>query len=311
MQFSAITFFNEIYLNRGIALVISALQNNSELTQFFIQTLDEESYRVCNLVFKDSSRIKIFSPSSIESDLKEVNEISYGSEVFFMIKPICILRCIQRERIKGNLIYFDADLFFFQSLKLPNRNETSSVLLSKHIFAKRTVGHSQYGIYNAGFISFQLDEDESLAFVEEWLSACLEEIKDRKPGISFSDQVVLNQIADRSKHINFFSDMRINQSLWSIGSIFDLPSRAKAKLLIDQCMVYHFHGFYELENSLRVGIRRYGLTSTRKISLICQVYIPYIIALWNVRAKRGFSEKPLVLWRVFLSILLTDKVKLR
>ena len=311
MQFSAITFFNEIYLNRGIALAISALQHNSELTQFFIQTLDEESYRVCNLVFKDSSRIKIFSPSSIESDLKEVNEISSGSELFFMMKPICILRCIQRERIKGNLIYLDADLFFFQSLTLPNRNETSSVLLSKHIFAKRTVGHAQYGIYNAGFISFQLDKDESVAFVEEWLSACFEKIKDRKPGISFSDQVVLNQIADRSKHLNFFSDMRINQSLWSIGSIYDLSSRAKARLLIDQCMVYHFHGLNELENLLRVGIRRYGLTSTRKISLICQVYIPYIIALWNVRAKRGFSEKPLVLWRVFLSILLTDKVKLR
>ena len=311
MQFSAITFFNEIYLNRGIALAISALQHNSELTQFFIQTLDEESYRVCNLVFKDSSRIKIFSPSSIESDLKEVNEISSGSELFFMMKPICILRCIQRERIKGNLIYLDADLFFFQSLTLPNRNETSSVLLSKHIFAKRTVGHAQYGIYNAGFISFQLDKDESVAFVEEWLSACFEKIKDRKPGISFSDQVVLNQIADRSKHLNFFSDMRINQSLWSIGSIYDLSSRAKARLLIDQCMVYHFHGLNELENLLRVGIRRYGLTSTRKISLICQVYIPYIIALWNVRVKRGISEKPLVLWRVFLSILLTDKVKLR
>ena len=88
MQFSAITFFNEIYLNRGIALAISALQHNSELTQFFIQTLDEESYRVCNLVFKDSSRIKIFSPSSIESDLKEVNEISSGSELFFMMKQI-------------------------------------------------------------------------------------------------------------------------------------------------------------------------------------------------------------------------------
>ena len=184
-------------------------------------------------------------------------------------------------------------------------------MLSKHIFAKRTVGHAQYGIYNAGFISFQLDKDESVAFVEEWLSACFEKIKDRKPGISFSDQVVLNQIADRSKHLNFFSDMRINQSLWSIGSIYDLSSRAKARLLIDQCMVYHFHGLNELENLLRVGIRRYGLTSTRKISLICQVYIPYIIALWNVRVKRGISEKPLVLWRVFLSILLTDKVKLR
>ena len=311
MRFSAITYFDKKYINRGLALVNSVLAKNSDLEVFYIQTLDLESYNEVKSYFLRNSRVLTFAPDVIKDDIEEMAKFLNGNELFFALKPVCIQKCIDTISFKGHLIYLDADLYFFRELQLPKIKQDYSVLLSEHVFANRTRNHIVHGKHNAGFIIFQLTKDESRDFLKLWLKMCLDTAMTPRVSNSFSDQLILEEVSRKFSTVDSISDIRINQSLWAIDSMFSISSRKRIIFMLRELIAFHFHGLQETDSGINTGIRRYGRTNVKNVSIIRYIYLLYIREIEQIRIDRGLAQSFMPKWKILLSLFVFGKVKWR
>lgn len=309
MNFSALTYFDAKYINRGIALVCSALSTNKALEMFYIQTLDLVSFNEVSKYFHLAPRIRILPPTIIQNDLVKLKEKLESNQLFFALKPVCIQSCIEQMDVNGVLVYMDADLFFYRELPNSVLTEKSPVILSEHIFSNRTRNHSIYGRYNAGLIVFRLNESSCHQFIKVWSDSCISTALTTKPNFTFSDQVILEEISKQFRNIGVISDIRINQGLWSIDQVFIRSEKHKVDFMIRELIVYHFHGLQENDIMISMGDRRYGRTNISHLKLIRKVYVPYFKTIEKIRIKRGIANHLLPIWKVYLYLLTRGKLK--
>ena len=154
---SFITYFTKEYIIQGTVAIDSFIKFHPGSSGFVI-CLDETSVDYLRRK-KYAKKIRIY-------ELKELPSIHKMFKKFLLtrtfagsilsLKPILIDKFIKQIPTDESLVYFDADIFFFDSLsRIKSVIKNSEVVLSEHLFPKFMEGSKAYGKYNAGFVIFK------------------------------------------------------------------------------------------------------------------------------------------------------------
>ena len=170
---SFITYFSKEFMIQGSVAIDSFLNFHKESSGFII-CLD----RTTSLYLKS----KNYPRAIAIIDLEELTQISSAFHKFMnsrtypesiiSIKPLLIEEFLSHVERDAYLVYFDADLFFSDSmLNLREFANGFEVLLSEHLFPEKMKESVKFGIFNGGFIVFR-NSTISRDLAKRWRDLC-------------------------------------------------------------------------------------------------------------------------------------------
>jgi hypothetical protein len=199
------------------------------------------------------------------------------AESIISIKPILINEFIKQIPVDDSIVYFDADMFFFDSLsRVKSVINNSELLLSEHLFPKSMEGSQIYGIYNGGFVIFK-NSKKSIAVLQIWKKLCIEWCELSLYQNRFADQKYLEQFVffDGVKVIR---DPGINNGQYYFREHREIRFYKSENLFfLDNftLICFHFHGIAIHKNFISTGFNRYGLIR-KPLTVLFRVYLPYM-----------------------------------
>jgi hypothetical protein len=276
-----LTYFTKEFLIQGTVAIESFLKFHHGGTGFVI-CLDDTSVEYLRRK-KYSDEIKIY-------ELKEIPSISEMFERFLLtrtflesilsIKPILIDEFIRQIPVDESLVYFDADIFFFNSLaRIESILNNSQLVLSEHLFPQYMVSSQVYGTYNAGFIVFK-NSRKSIAILQTWKKLCIEWCKLIIHENKFADQKYLEQFVTLGG-VKVIRDPGINNGQYYFKEHRKLSfSKSKNVVTVDDfsLICFHFHGIGIHKQFISTGFNRYGLIK-KPLTTLLRIYLPYVRAV--------------------------------
>jgi hypothetical protein len=276
-----LTYFTKEFLIQGTVAIESFLKFHHGGTGFVI-CLDDTSAEYLRRK-KYSDEIKIY-------ELKEIPSISEMFERFLLtrtfvesiisIKPILIDKFIRQIPVDEGLVYFDADIFFFDSLaRIESIINNSELVLSEHLFPDYMAGSQVYGIYNGGFIVFK-NSRISIAILQTWKKLCIEWCELILHENKFADQKYLEQFVTLGV-VKVIRDPGINNGQYYFREHRELRfSKSKNVVTLDNfsLICFHFHGIGIHKQFISTGFNRYGLVK-KPLIILLRIYLPYIRAI--------------------------------
>ena len=176
-----------------------------------------------------------------------------------------------------SMVYFDADMFFFDSLsRVKSVIQNSELVLSEHLFPKSMEGSQIYGIYNGGFVIFR-NSKKSISVLQRWNKLCIEWCELSLYQDKFADQKYLEQFVffDGVKVIR---DPGINNGQYYFRENRKTRfSKSQKKFSLDNfgLICFHFHGIAIHRNFISTGFNRYGLIR-KPLTVLFRIYLPYM-----------------------------------
>ena len=276
-----LTYFTKEFLMQGTVAIESFLKFHHYGAGFVI-CLDDTSAEYLRRK-KYSDKVKIY-------ELKELPLINKIFERFLLtrtlvesilsIKPILIDEFIRQVPVDEGLVYFDADVFFFNSLaRIESIIDNSELVLSEHLFPQYMAGSQIYGIYNAGFIVFK-NSRKSVAILQTWKNLCIEWCELTIHENKFADQKYLEQFATLGG-VKVIRDPGINNGQYYFREHRELSfSKSKNVVTIDSfsLICFHFHGIRIHKQFISTGFNRYGLIK-KPVTTLLRIYLPYVRAI--------------------------------
>ena len=242
-------YTSKYYLPTFLSLYDSI--KNDKTVKLFVLCYDEEvkkflkkKIKTCTLI--TTKDIELKNP---EIKNKKYNNFNEMHGVYRLAYAQYLLR-----KIKKPIHLIDSDIFFFNKPNLLNdlvRKIKASVAFAKHnYFFNKKVMENKYGIYNAGYIYFNYDQN-SLNFLNKYRKLCYDFISwdTKKIGKSnFADQTYLEKLIKINKNIKIINHSGVNAAPWNIGG-FNLSQKNK-KLYVngEKLIFYHFSGIRTLFN---------------------------------------------------------------
>lgn len=283
------TLFDRNYAARGLALHRSLMRHCDDFV-LHILCLDAATREA--LAALSPARTELIDLEALErwdSGLREARGNRSALEFYFTCKPVLLDYLIQRHPQTGRVDYLDADLGFFADPALLDGEVAGSpVALSPHRFSERNMTRSQYGIFNAGWLSVGTDE-EGRRFIAWWRALCLEWSGMVVEETRFGDQKYLDRVPALFPQAIALRHPGANLAPWNID-------RCRVEMTPEGIAVdgkplvfFHFHnvkrmlfGIYES------GLHDYGATLTAAVRN--GVYRPYLRDL--LACKRHIAELP-------------------
>jgi hypothetical protein len=265
-------------------------------------------------------------------DLDELSEIysifcnfmktrSYP-EAIISIKPHLIEKYLGQVDEDSYLVYFDADLFFYNSL-LYIQEFTSGfeVMLSEHLFPAKMRESIKFGLFNGGLIAFR-NSKISRALLERWKNQCTEWCKLELVENRFADQKYLDEFPN-NEGVSLLNHPGVNNGQYYFQDKRDfvlLFRQRRIQLEGFPLICFHFHGTRILLSGVSTGFNRYGRPKNF-LWVLFGIYLPYIkrIRMQSKYARSDFPsdwnqiisiEKSSHLLHIFLQHLNFTKVKL-
>lgn len=275
---SFITYFTKEFLVQGTVAIESFIKFHNDSSGFII-CLDRISVEYLRKK-KYSKKIKIYELKelpSIHRMFKEFLLTRTFAESIISIKPMLINEFIKQIPADDSMVYFDADMFFFDSLsRVKSVIQNSELVLSEHLFPKSMEGSQIYGIYNGGFVIFR-NSKKSIAVLQRWKKLCIEWCELSLYQDKFADQKYLEQfvIFDGVKVIR---DPGINNGQYYFRENRKTRfSKSQKKFSLDNfgLICFHFHGIAIHRNFISTGFNRYGLIR-KPLTVLFRVYLPYM-----------------------------------
>ena len=277
-EISFITYFSKEFLVQGTVAIESFIKFHNDSSGFII-CLDRISVEYLRKK-KYSKKIKIY-------ELREIPSVHRMFEKFLLtrtfaesiisIKPMLINEFIMQIPADESIVYFDADMFFFNSLsRVESVIQNSELVLSEHLFPKSMEGSLIYGIYNGGFVIFR-NSKKSIAVLQRWNNLCIEWCELSLYQDKFADQKYLEQfvIFDGVMAIR---DPGINNGQYYFRKNRKIRfSKSQKKIFIDNfdLICFHFHGITIHRNFISTGFNRYGLIR-QPLTVLFRIYLPYM-----------------------------------
>jgi len=273
-----ITYFTKEFLIQGTVAIESFIKFHQDSSGFII-CLDKTSVDYLRRK-KYGKKIKIY-------ELKELPSINRMYKKFLLtrtfaesiisIKPILINEFIKQIPANDSIVYFDADMFFFDSLsRVKSVIKNGELVLSEHLFPKSMEGSQIYGIYNGGFVIFK-NSKKSIAVLQIWKKLCIEWCELSLYQNKFADQKYLEQFVffDGVKVIR---DPGINNGQYYFREHREIRFYKSENLFfLDNftLICFHFHGIAIHKNFISTGFNRYGLIR-KPLTVLFRVYLPYM-----------------------------------
>jgi len=273
-----ITYFTKEFLIQGTVAIESFIKFHYDSSGFII-CLDKTSVDYLRRK-KYDKKIKIYELKelpSIHRMFKKFLLTRTFAESIISIKPILINEFIKQIPADDSIVYFDADMFFFDSLsRVKSVIDNSELVLSEHLFPKSMEGSQIYGIYNGGFVIFK-NSKKSIAVLQIWKKLCIEWCELSLYQNRFADQKYLEQFVffDGVKVIR---DPGINNGQYYFREHRKIRFyKSKNLFFLDNfaLICFHFHGIAIHKNFISTGFNRYGLIR-KPLTVLFRVYLPYV-----------------------------------
>ena len=273
-----ITYFTKEFLIQGTVAIESFIKFHPDSLGFII-CLDKTSVDYLRRK-KYGKKIKIYELKellSIHRMFKKFLLTRTFAESIISIKPILINEFIKKIPADDSMVYFDADMFFFDSLsRVKSVIDNSELVLSEHLFPKSMEGSQIYGIYNGGFVIFK-NSKKSIAVLQIWKKLCIEWCELSLYQNKFADQKYLEQFIFLDG-VKVFRDPGINNGQYYFREYRKIRFyKSKNLFFLDNfaLICFHFHGIAIHKNFISTGFNRYGLIR-KPLTVLFRVYLPYM-----------------------------------
>jgi hypothetical protein len=281
------TLFNSAYQFHSQLLYESICENdNIDNLQFYFFCFDEDSFNYFkNLNLRNVNLISLEELENYLPELKEEKPKRSLAEYFFTSTPAICKYVLGNYSTVTEIVYLDADLFFFQSPEiLFTEIGESSISIIPHRFNFLNYFRNIYGYYNVGWVSFKRDRN-GIGCLNKWykdnLKWCFDKLTFRK----YADQKYLNYWTRDFSNVCVIKNKGANVAPWNVGN-HKVVLRDVTICIDDIPLIfYHFASLKFIDNGYYTTVSSYFSFVTSEISRL--IYYPYIIRLH----KLGFMPR--------------------
>lgn len=270
------TYFDKGFVRRALALYTS-IQKNLEIPfTLYALCFDDDAFKsVSKIDLKGLIPLHIQELTDNDKDLAGVIPHRSKVEFYFTCTAAFTLYLLKNFKEIDQLIYLDADIFFFSSpLVLFDEIQNASISIIEHRYASNLKCYEKNGIYNVSWVGFRKDEN-GIAALEWWRERCLEWCYDRHENGKYADQRYLDDWPSRFKNVHIIKNIGANVAPWNIKNyVIGFDGKVPT---VNSCPIifFHFHGLKKIrDNIYDPNLFRYKVVLN---SIIAErIYIPYI-----------------------------------
>lgn len=278
MKMTAVTYFTKEFLVQG-TVSIRSLSRVEPDTTIYALCIDQVSFDYLSLQFNKTNVIPV---NLIQlPEIKKLFETLVRTRTFFesliTLKPLILEHFLSNLEESAYLIYFDADLYFYESFsaRLLGIGDFD-LLLSEHLFPRKLKKNVYYGKFNAGFLVFK-SSARGRNLLRNWKKMCLDDCSLVATDSVYGDQKYLQQF-ENSNGVQLLRDPGINNGQYYFQSRRTIKrNSATGSILIDgfPLICFHFHGIRINAKFIQTGFNRYN-KPYRAIQIFRFIYLPYI-----------------------------------
>src|SRR5574341_530583 len=281
------TFFDHRYLDRGLALA-PPLQCHDEPYHLWILCVDQKAVDNLSLRgMKDVTLVTMADLDAFDGTLHEVKKNRSPLEFYFTCKSFLCLYIFANYPAVNLLTYLDADLFFFGRPSIVEEEMIgSSIGLTGHRFPAFLKKLEQFGMFNAGFVSFRRD-DEGLACLTWWRDRCTEWCHDYVDNGRYADQRYLDYIPGNFSRTKVINHKGINLAPWNIAQYLTTWSGLAVIIDDEPLVLFHFHGLKRTKyiKHILYDTSSYNYKTVFNKAILNYIYKPYINLLEKERGQ--------------------------
>jgi len=274
-------------------------QDNVANLQFYFFCFDHSSleyYRKLNL-----KNVHLVSLDELEihlPGLKQVKSDRSLVEYFFTSTPAVCKYVLEKYEPVDELVYLDADLFFFQSPEIIFKEiNGASISIVPHRFNFINYIRNIYGYYNVGWVSFKKDR-EGIACLNKWYEDNLEWCFDKLTFKKYADQKYLDYWEKDFKNICIIKNRGVNVGPWNVGNYKISLKNNSIYVDNDPLIFYHFASMKFLDGGYYTTISSYFSYVSKEVKEL--IYAPYIKSLYDhgftPRSSARLSKGALTIW---------------
>lgn len=291
------TLFNSFYQYHARVLYESISKADNAGKRFYFFCFDDASLEYFRQY--NAPDIRLIHVRELEAYLPQLHAVKPNrsiAEYFFTSTPAICKYVMEKYADVDELVYLDADLYFYQSPEILFREiGQSSVSIISHRFNLVNSFRNIYGYYNVGWISFKRDED-GLGCMNKWFENTVEWCHDKLTWKRYADQKYLNYWKNEFNNVHVIRHKGANVAPWNVGNY---KVREKDGVLyVDESplVFYHFASLKVVEGAYYTTISSYfAKVSDNIATLIYKPYISRLIGLGFVpRVSVRLNTNPLV-----------------
>lgn len=235
------TVVSKYYIDRILSLINSLSKFDNTLHILCYDT-DIYSYLKNNFF----NKIKIYHIDEIfEFDIYLKNKVSELELINQVVssRPVFI-KYLNEKKNLNNLFLIDADTYFYSDpKKIILEAKNKSIAFCRHNFVRNKKDlEKKYGIYNAGFIYFNLDNNGKF-FLNRWSNLCKEWCLFKAEDGKFSDQKYLETLyLEMKDNIEIIDNPGVNLAPWNLEN--KRIEKKNGELYVDENKIifFHYHG---------------------------------------------------------------------
>lgn len=250
------TYFDSKYLLKGIALLRSLLQHESNKYSIWVVCMDKLSQSILeSLAIPSVITISIDEVEKNDAELLKAKTNRSSVEYLWTCTPTIIRWLMENVPEIDILTYLDADLFFFSSPDpVFQELDQASVMIHEHRFPPELRYLETYGKYNVGLMSFRRNE-EAMVILSWWRKRCLEWCYSTYDSGKFADQAYLNDWPIRFTGVKVLEHIGAGLAPWN-HSQYHYSCDMSGRLFVDSLPVvfYHFHKFSHLLPEIHIPL---------------------------------------------------------
>jgi len=280
------TYFDEAYLDRGLALYSSLARQYPAFT-LSILCLDEATWNYLHSLALPHARLH--TVADLEAATPGLATARYTRsrlEFYFTCTPALPFYLLVRNPSVEQITYLDADLYFHSSPEpLFDELADRSIGIIRHKCERWR--EERYGIYNVGWLTLRND-DRGRACLRWWLERCLEWCFSRVEDGKFADQKYLDEFPHRFANVAVLEHRGANVAVWNIESETLSIRDGQVYVCNVPLLFFHFHGLKQVDYwHYETGLENYH----RQLhsDLLRYIYTPYVRQLLRF-AQRRWSE---------------------
>ena len=318
------TLFDSYYIDKGIALYNSLERTAGDLFKLYIFCFDDKSYEILDSL--NLSRAIIIRSTVLENEtMLRLKRERSKAEFCWTCTPQIIEYVLDKYK-EDNVIYIDADLYFFSSLKPlydDINNANANIVITEHRFANNKKGKRMLrrsGKYCVEFNYFD-QSDNSRQCLKWWKERCIEWCYHKYEPGRMGDQKYLESFPTMFKGVHELQHLGGGVAPWNLNQYKLVKSDKSANIKLERKIDGQVFDliFYHFQNIRYIGRRHVNVYSgTNDRELKNRIYIGYLKELEEIRkmlkeygvsfsAKKKYSSNKIISWAQ--STVLRYKIK--
>ncbi len=266
MNFCCISDFNYSYKVLTLNQSLSKVMDNYKLIIYCLDDNIFNLFKKLNLKNIETYKIKDIDDDEFKNTYFNRSWVEY----IWTATPIIIKHFLENN--KGDCIYIDADLFFYNNpLEFIEDNKNYEILITPHNFSEKYRKLELYGKYCVQFIYLK-NNLKTLEILNTWRKQCIDWCYAKYTDGKFGDQKYLDEWPIKyqksvkvSSHLGYLAPWNINNYFFENEVFYYKENKINP-------IFYHFHNLNFINNK-KIDIGNYEI----KKNIQDKIYMEYIL----------------------------------